>query len=134
MDLYLDYNGDLVLAQDGIPQVATNWDQVRQRILRRMLTNPSQTLPSGVKTQADYIFHQDFGFGMGALVDGDFTQGFLEDLKNRISRAVFSDVDVAPSIPPTVKFNRPNLSTLWIIIGVTLVTGLPGQISIKVTR
>lgn len=133
MDFFLDWNSDLVLAQDGNLQVATGWDNVRQRIIRRMITNPAQTLPTGVSTPADYVFEPAFGFGLGTMVDGAYTDDFLDDLKRRISQAVFQDQDVDATIPPSVRFQNSTPGSLWIIIGVTLKTGQPGQISIRGT-
>lgn len=133
MDLFCEFNGDLVLTASGGLQAAVGWDQVRQRIIRRMITNAAITLPSGISTPADYIFEPDFGFGLGALVAGNFSASFLETLKNKIALAVFQDTAVDSSIPPTVIFRRSDPATLWIIIGVTLKTGFQGQISLQVS-
>jgi hypothetical protein len=134
LDLYLEWNGDLVLAQDGNLQAAVGWDQVRQRIIRRMITNSAQVLPTGVQTPADYFFEPNFGFGLGAMVDGDFTDDFLEQLKSRISQAVFADQDVDATIPPSIRFLRPVPNELQILVGITLLTGEPGQIAIQVMQ
>lgn len=131
MDLYLDWNGDLVLGQSGDIQMATGWDQVRQRIIRRMVTNPQRVQPNGIETQADYYFAPDFGFGLASLVDASNTEDFLADLKRRISQAVFADAAVDPTIPPSILFQRPAVNEFWIIIGVPLRTGQSGTISIK---
>ena len=131
MDLYLDFNSDLILTANGSVQFATGWDQVRQRILRRMITNPARTLPNGTSTAADYVFDPGFGFGAGALVGGDYSVNFLEQLKNAIAQAVFEDADIDSSIPPTVVFQNPNPNTLYVIIGVTLITGQPGTITLQ---
>lgn len=133
MDLYCDWNSDLVLTANGSLQAAVGWDQIRQRIIRRMITNAAITLPNGVSTQADYIFDPSFGFGLGALVAGNYTANFLATLKNKIAQAVFQDDDVNSSIPPTVVFQRSGQTALWIIIGVTLITGQSGTISLQVT-
>lgn len=134
MDFYLDFNSDLLLAQDGQIQVAVGWDQVRQRILRRMITNAAVTLPTGVSTPADYIFHQDFGFGLGSLVGGAYTDDFLNDLQRRVAQAVFADDDIDATIPPSIDFSLPAPNTLQITIGVTLTSGQPGTISIQMTQ
>lgn len=131
IDLYADWNGDLILAQDGDVSRAVGWDAVRQRIIRRMVTNSAQTLSTGVQTAADYYFHPKFGFGMGSMVDGDFTPDFIEQLKSQISQAVFADDAVDTTIPPSIKFTQPTTDALWIVIGVTLVTGQVGQISVQ---
>lgn len=132
-DLSLDWNGDLTVTPSGSIQPAVGWTQVRQRIIRRIITNPARRLPDKTFTPADDVFAPDFGIGLGALVDQAFDQDFQAELERRIAQGVLEDVDVDTTIPPSIVFRRPNPSTLWIVIGVTLLTGQPGTISLKVT-
>lgn len=133
-DFSLDWNGDLQLTPSGSIQMATGWTQVRQRIVRRIITNPARQLPDGTFQVADDMFAPDFGVGLGSLVDQAFNQDFQAELERRIAQGVLQDQDVDSTVPPSVIFQRPNPSTLVIAIGVTLKTGQPGTISISVTK
>ena len=52
-DFFLEWGQDLVLSSTGTIQTATGLDRVRQRIIRRFLTNGSQVLPNGNYTPPD---------------------------------------------------------------------------------
>ena len=132
-DFSLDWNGDLTVTPSGSIQIATGWTRVRQRIVRRIITNPARQLPDGSFQVADNIFAPDFGVGLGSLVDQAFNEDFQDELERRIAQGVLQDEDVNSTIPPSIIFQRPNPSTLVIVIGLTLLTGQPGTISIKVT-
>jgi hypothetical protein len=133
LDFYLDFNGDMLLTPSGSVQTATGWDQVRQRIVRRIITNAARQLPDLTFTPADDVFNPDFGIGLGALVDQALNQDYESQIERMIAQGVLEDEDVNTTIPPSIVFERPNPSTLWIVIGVTLLTGLPGKISLKVS-
>lgn len=129
-DFYLDWQGDFLLTPSGGIQTAVGWDRIRQRIIRRAITNPAQQLPSGRYTPADYVFHPDYGLGMGSLVDNPFSDSLLLDLENKIVSACLQDVDVDNAYPPSVKFYREAPNSLWIVVGVTLVTSEQGEIAV----
>lgn len=132
--LYLEWNGDLKLECRTSLQLATGWDEVRQRIIRRLITNCAQTLPDGRFTPADYIFDNSYGDGLGSMVDQNFTDTFLGALEQRIYAGVLADAAVDTSIPPTIKFARPMPEMLVIYISVILVTGQEGNIQLAVSR
>lgn len=134
MDVYLEWNADLVLTPSGDIQTAVGWDEVRQRVIRRMITNPAQQLPDGTQTQPDDVFAPDFGIGMGRMVDQDFSQEFLAEMERRVALAVLEDADVDTSIPPNIIFVQPNPSTLQINVTVTLLTGQTGEIALEVSQ
>lgn len=131
--VYLDWNSDALLTPNGSVQMASGWDLVRQRITRRLITNPAQTLPSGISTPADYVFHPDYGIGLAALVDEAETTQFTGTLEQKISKGVREDAAVESSTPPSIAFVRPDPSTLYAVIGVTLVNGESGTIAIGST-
>lgn len=133
MDFYLDWQGDLMVTPSGSIQTAVGWDQTRQRIIRSLCTNSAQELPDGTFTTADYIFEPSFGIGLGKLVDEAANSDFFGALEQRIQAAVLADQDVSSSVPPSVQFNWINSETLQILIGVTLITGEPGQIALNVS-
>lgn len=131
--LYLDWNSDLLVTPNGGIQMAEGWDLVRQRIIRSLITNPSQVLPDGTLTPPDYIFDTAFGIGLGRMVAQAFDPQFQQTLQRRISRAVLQDSAVDSTAPPSVRFVKPQPDTLWIVISVRLKSGRPGTISLKVS-
>lgn len=132
-DFYLNFNSDLQVTPSGSIQLATGWDRVRQRIIRRIVTNPARLLPDGTYTPADSVFNPDYGIGLGALVDQALDPNYETTIERKIAQGVLEDADVDTTIPPSIIFNRPDPATLWIVIGLTLKTGQAGQISLKVT-
>lgn len=131
-DFYLDWGGDLLLTPSGSIQLAVGWTQTRQRIIRRIISVPAQQLPDGSYTIATNMFDQAFGIGLGADVDKSINQDYESMIERKIAQGVLEDEDVNTSIPPSIVFQRPTPSSLWIIIGVTLISGQPGTISIKI--
>jgi hypothetical protein len=131
VDFYLDWNQGLKLTPSGSIQTATGWDRVRQRIIRRIITNPARQLPNGTFTPADNVFSMFYGIGLGTEVDRASDADHQEVIKRKIAQGVLEDEDVDSTIPPSIQFIAPTPSEIWIIIGVTLVTGQSGTISIK---
>ena len=105
----------------------------RQRIIRRIITNSARTLPDKTVTAADDVFNPEYGLGLGRLVDQALNQDYFAEIERLIAQGVLEDADVDTTIPPSIEFRRPNPSTLWIIVGVTLLTGQAGTISLKVS-
>jgi hypothetical protein len=99
-----------------------------------MISRRATRLPDGTFTVPSNVFAQHFGEGLGELVDQAFNEDFEAELQRRIAQGVLADEDVNSTIPPSVIFQRPNPATLVIVIGVTLLTGQPGTISIQVTK
>ena len=130
-DLYLNWQSDLVVTPSGNLQLAVGFDRIRQRIIRRMITNPAQILPSGRFTPADYIFEQKFGLGLGALVDQPESDKMLASLEQHITAAVLQDDNIDTAAPPVIKFYREPSGGLYITIGVTTISGAPGQIAVR---
>lgn len=133
LDLWLDWNSDLILTPSGSVQMATGWDATRQGIVRSLITNPAQELPDGTITTPDYVFEPEYGVGLGKMVDQDFGAVTLSTLEQKIQNAVLSDPGVDSSVPPSVLFNQPNNYTLDIVISVVQVNGQPGTIALQVT-
>lgn len=131
MDLFLEWGNDLVLTPSGSVATAVGWDEVRERIIRRILTNPAQTLPDGSSTQADYIFDPNYGIGGGALVSQNPTKRFVADLKKRIRAGVLADVAVSPSAEPQILIQQPQPNTITVYVGVLLSSGQTGVFSLS---
>ena len=130
MDLYLEWNGDLVLTPNGSVQTAVNWDQARERIIRSFLTNSAQQLPDGSYTPADYVFDITFGEGAGALVDQNPDQAYILGLTQRMRQAVLSDASADPGQVPVIVITQPEPDTYQVFVSVPLIDGTQGSVSI----
>ncbi len=131
MDIYLDWNGDLVLTPNGSIQTAVGWDNVRQRIIRHMITNGLITLPDGTTLTPDYFFHVDFGNGLGSMIGQAPSAQYDEDLKRIIRLSCLEDAAVDPAFVPQVTFNTPRPDTREVHIVVKLKSGQYGQIFLR---
>ena len=125
MDLYCEWGGDLVLSPSGGVQTATGWDQVRQRILRSLITSGDTVLPDGSSSPAGYVFHPTYGLGLGVLVSQNQTPAMLAELQSRIRAAVLEDASVDPSFQPQVVFRQPTTTCLEVYVGCLLLSGAP---------
>lgn len=130
--LNLEWNQDLVLSANGSLQMVDGWEEVRERIIRRILTNSAQTLPDGTTTAPDYVFHPSYGVGGGALVSQNPTQAFLSNLQQRIRSGVLDDASVDPGYAPQVVIQQPVPNTFIILVGCQLLNGQQGALSIAV--
>lgn len=130
-DFYLEWNSDFILTPNGSIQTAVNWDRVRERIIRRFLTNPARALPDGSTTPPDYVFDPSYGFGAGALVDQNPTAAWRANLQRQMRQSILVDSAVDPGSVPTIGF--VSLGHAWQIIAtVKLLNGQPGQIAITI--
>ena len=129
-DFWLDWQGDLILTPSGSVQQATGWDRIRQRIIRRIITNAAQLLPNGNYTVADNVFSMFYGIGLGAMVDKAFDADYQSAIERKIAQGVLEDEDVDSTIPPSIQFVTTSQNARWIIIGLTLITGQSGTISL----
>jgi hypothetical protein len=130
-DLFLEWNDDLVLTPTGSLRMASGWDQVRERIIRRFLTNSATPLPDGSTTPPDYVFAPFYGLSAGALIDQNPDDNFLADFKRRMRSAVLSDAAVDPGSVPSIEITRPAIGTLQIFVGIKLISGQQGSLSLS---
>lgn len=128
---YLEWNGDLVLTPNGSVLMADGWDEVRERIIRRFLTNSALPLPDGSTTPPDYVFSPKYGLGAGALIDQNPDDQFMAQLTRRIREAVVADAATDPGSLPSIKITRPMIGLLQIFVGIRLAGG--GQRSLSLT-
>lgn len=87
-DISHEWGSDLTIGSNGDLSLATGPTLARQRVLRRLLTNPG-----------DYIWHPDYGAGFPAYV------GLPEDAVrvDAVARQQLAlEAGVAQSPPPTV--------------------------------
>lgn len=133
MTLYAEWGGDFVLTNTGSLQAAVGWDEIRQRIERRLLTSPSGYLPDGTPTAAEYIFHPDYGEDLQAYVGQNIQEGWINGVRKSVIAGTRVDVSVQPDTIPTVTFQQASEHSVYMNIIVQLITGEPGVISLELT-
>ena len=127
--LFLEWGGDLIVNQLGGLQLAVGWDEVRQRIIRRCLTNPKFKLQSGRDVPAGYIFHTDYGVGMRSMVDELITKSLIVLLEKKVHQGVKIDQGVDATAAPTIEIRSPIVNTLQVAISVRLKNESFGKIA-----
>ncbi len=132
MDTYCDWNGDLVLTANISIQYAIGWDQLRQRIVRRILTNSAQQLPDGTYTPADYVYAPSFGEGAGAMVDQNPTHAYVLAMQQKINQGVLAETALAGVGTPEITFSQPTFDSFQVTIMVPLTSQLQGELVITV--
>lgn len=118
--LYLDQGEDFALSSSGGLKLADGWEEIRQRILRRLHTNPQSVLDDRSLVAADYYFHPDYGAGLPRKVGAKMSKEFLFELHRIIMEGTVIDQGIDVTIPPTVKVLRKQLGILHILIQVHL--------------
>jgi hypothetical protein len=127
---YLEWNGDFVLTSNGSILMAQGWDQVRERIIRRFLTNSALPLPDGTTTPPDYVFSPLYGLGAGALIDQNPDQTFLTAFTRRMREAVVADAATAPGAMPSIQLTTPMIGMIQVYVGIQLISGQQGSFAI----
>lgn len=90
--LVCDWGGDLSIGPGGDLGVVPVQANVEQRVIRRLLTNPG-----------DYIWHTDYGGGLGSSVGAPYAPGYIE---NVILNQLQLEVLVAKAPAPQVQVNQ----------------------------
>lgn len=121
--LDLDWNKDLKLSPNGGLMLAYGWTEIRQRIIRRVMTSARAVLPDGSIMAADYIYHPEYGLGLRALVNRPIGDEFIKKLEQRVKQAVQQDTSVDPNLIPVVQIARPRPEWLEINVGLRLQNG-----------
>lgn len=131
--LWLEWGGDFEISQNGSLVLAYGWDQVRQRILRRLLTNPAFTLDDGTPVPPDYLFDPKYGLGFRRRVGENWTPDLQLYLKAMINQAVLIDEGVNVNLPPLINITQTD-HTVQVVITVYLKTGQPGVIALQISQ
>ena len=130
--LYCEWGGDLLVSCVGGLEQAIGWDEIRQRIERRLLTSPSGFLPDGTPTAAEYIFHPDYGEDLQAYVGQNISEGWMNGVRKSVLAGTRVDVGVQPDTLPSVSFQRTGDHQIFLVIQVQQITGQPGAIWLQV--
>src|SRR5579883_1081608 len=112
--------------------LAQGCDQVRQRIIRRLLTNPEFQLADGTQVPAGYIFNPDYGEGFRRLVGEPASEDLQNRVIARVNSAVLIDQSVDASNPPLISFFQTPRGELYVSIIVSLKTQQQGTIVLSV--
>ncbi len=104
-DIYHAWGGGIKWTESGDLATVTNVELAVQRLVRKLLTNPAVRDNFGnVKQIGDYRFHQDYGKGLGRLVDSTNTDDNRVKRKNLILSALKEERIVDQHIAPEVNF------------------------------
>ena len=129
---YLEWNGDLVLTPSGSITMCSGWDEVRERIIRRFLTNSAIRLPDGSTTPPDYVFDPAYGLGAGALIDQNPDAQWRAEFTRRINEAVAADSATDPGAVPSIKITTPYIGAVQVFVGIRLTSGQQGTLSLTI--
>ncbi len=110
--------------------MASGWDEVRERIIRRFLTNSALPLPDGTTTPPDYVFDPLYGLGAGALIDQNPDATWRANFSRRMREAVVADSAVAPSSVPSINITTPLIGVTEVYVGIQLISGQQGSFSL----
>lgn len=119
-DLYHFTGGDLDTSSTGDVRTASASDRVKQRILRRLLTNPG-----------DYLFHPQYGAGLGKKIGEAVRPG---EWKALISGQMLLEEAVASHPPPLVRLKHIEGGISVSVSFTEAMTGAPETLIFDVTR
>ncbi|TPE14910.1 phage tail protein [Pantoea vagans] len=119
-DLYHFTGGDLAPSSTGDLRTVSASDRTKQRILRRLLTNPG-----------DYVFHPEYGAGLGKKIGEAVRPG---EWKALISGQMLLEEAVASHPPPVVRLNRIEGGISVSASYTDAMTGTPETLIFDVTR
>ncbi|GEM_PF-2669829 len=125
--LDLDWGTDFIASQNGGLVLVGGWAQDRQRILRRILTNPKFTLHDGQPISADYIYDQNYGIGSRRTIGEPFSKTLEKRLRTEIRKGVLVDQGVDTTRDPIITIKEQN-HRVYIAVVVFLKTGKSGTI------
>jgi len=119
-DLFHVTGGDLNITLSGDVQPVSRRERVNQRILRRLITNPG-----------DYIFHPEYGAGLGRKVGEAVRPGEWQAL---IAGQMLLEESVAAYPAPSVRLTQIQDGVSVSITYTDAATGTPETLRFDVTR
>lgn len=126
------WNGDCSAAANGDLLTASDSERSKQRILRRLLTNPAQKDAAGnVVVPGDYIFHPDYGAGLPRMVGSLATPA---EIRARIRGQMLLETSVARSPPPDITVTTMNGGVSVQINYTDAPTGTPLVLAFNVSK
>lgn len=106
-DIYQNYGQDIQVSTTGDLLVSNGVNRSEQRVLRRLLTS-----------QLDYIWHTDYGAGIGNFVGQALSSDLFDQIKSLITSQIFLEDSVAQTPQPEI-FLQIIQGGLWCQINYT---------------
>lgn len=119
-DIYHYTGGDLSTSPAGDLRPVTGTERGKQRILRRLMTNPGE-----------YVFHPDYGAGLGQKVGQNVN---LNEWKALISGQMLLEEAVASNPAPSVSLSLIDGGVSVSVRYTDATSGTPETLSFDVTR
>lgn len=123
MEISHFFGQDLTLSPSGDLNQSDGDDLTKQSIIRRLLTNPGS-----------YIWHPDYGAGIGRFVGQNLSADNFDNIKNLIKSQILKEETVARTPAPQITLSISNNTILICnIIYYDAVLKNPVAISLKVS-
>ncbi len=127
--LYLEWDDDFKQTSNGSVQLARGWDEVRQRIERRILTNAQFVQSDGTPVSADYYYHPEYGLSARARIGDDLNSDTISKIEQILYEGTIVDEAVDGNILPNITHQLLSTGEVLFSIGVTLASGQLGTIN-----
>lgn len=95
MEIFLNYLQDLSLQASGDFLLTEGAEATKQRLIRRLLTNPGT-----------YIWHPTYGAGLGQFIGRLLSSTEFDELKGIITSQIFEESAIAKTPPPEIDLNQ----------------------------
>jgi len=124
-DLSVPWEGDLIIGPNGDFVTVSGPTQTKERIIRRLLTNPlAQDNNGQVTGQCDYVFHPQYGAGARRLVHTVITPELTQTVQQRVTEQALQEPSVVANPAPVVNVKQtPDNLGLAIDAAVATVAG-----------
>lgn len=119
-DIYQNFGNDIAATLGGDLMPVSGADRTKQRLLRRLLTNPG-----------DYIFHPEYGAGLPAHVGDVLDIPFLTAL---IVGQVRLEESIKQDPAPVVLVQRITNGAAFTVVYTDQETGQPTSLSFNINR
>jgi hypothetical protein len=130
-DLYQIWSTDLQQSNSGDIMPVTGTDRGKQRILRRLLTNPAD--PKVPNDPGEYIFDPTYGAGLRKYIGKNQDKGTLDRLQGIVQGQILQEAVVASTPAPVISIQQLPDFSLWVWIQYTdAATGVPVVLSFNV--
>lgn len=118
--------GSLLIGPDGDVLMCDGETEARQRVGRRVLSNPRQVLSDGTTLPPDLIFDGQYGVGARRLIGSATNAAKIDTLKQQIRDGMVADELVSTNPPPDVLIQSGQNGNLFLVgIFVPTTTGKP---------